>query len=80
MNRSADSVFDMAVHNPARRDDLSQLDWTKLYNSIKEELTLLRNPDPNTWGPAHCHFGHLMSGYDAGYYSYLRFVFFSSPY
>lgn len=72
---SADSVFDMAVHNPATREDLLQLDGTELYNNIKEELTLLRNPEQSKRGPAHCHFGHLMSGYDAGYFSYLRFVF-----
>lgn len=74
MTRSADSVFDMIIHNPATREHLLQLDGTKLYNSIKEGFTLLRNPDPSTWGPAHCHFGHLMSGYDAGYFAYLRFV------
>lgn len=65
----------MAVHNPATHNDLLQFDETKLYNSIKEDLTLQRNPDPTRWGPAHCHFGHLMSGYDAGYFSYLRSVF-----
>lgn len=65
----------MAVHNPPTREDLLQLDETVLYNNIKEELNLLRNPEPGTRGPAHCHFGHLMSGYDAGYFAYIRFVF-----
>jgi len=64
----------MAVHNPATHEALLQLDETGLYNTIKEELTRLRNPEPSTWGPAHCHFGHLMSGYDAGYFSYLRYI------
>lgn len=65
----------MAVHNPATREDLLQLDGMKFYNEIKEELALLRNPEPSTRGPALCHFGHLISGYDAGYFSYVRFVF-----
>jgi len=69
-----DSAFDITVHNPATHQDAVQLDETKLYNSIKEEITLLINPDPQTWGPAHCHYGHLMSGYDAGYYAYIRCV------
>jgi metallopeptidase MepB len=64
----------MVVHNPATREALLQLDGTGLYNNIKEELTLLRNPEPSTHGPAHCHFGHLMSDYDAGYFSYLRYI------
>lgn len=68
----------MSVHNPATRQNLLQLDEMELYNTIKEELTLLKNPEPSTWGPAHCHFGHLMSGYDAGYFAYLRLVLTSS--
>lgn len=51
-----------------------ELNETQLFNSLLEELTLLRNPDQETWGPGHCHYGHLMSGYDAGYYAYIRLV------
>lgn len=64
----------MAVHNPDSQSSLAGLDETELHNNKLEELTLRKNPDPSTWGPSHCHFGHLMSGYDAGYFAYLRFV------
>ncbi|KAL2281970.1 hypothetical protein FJTKL_11229 [Diaporthe vaccinii] len=78
LQQTADSVFDMIIHNPATREDILKLDGTELYNSIKEDFTLLRNPDPCTWGPAHCHFGHLISGYDAGYFSYLSAQIFAA--
>ncbi|KAG6362310.1 hypothetical protein INS49_010540 [Diaporthe citri] len=80
VQQTADSAFDMIIHNPTTREDLLQLDGTKLYSSIKEDYTLLRNPDPTTWGPAHCHFGHLMSGYDAGYFSYLSAQIFAADF
>jgi metallopeptidase MepB len=65
------ALFDMAVHDPKSHEELVQLDTPKLYNDLVEELTGLVNPDPAGRGHPHVHFGHLLHGYDAGYYSYL---------
>ncbi|ROW05247.1 hypothetical protein VSDG_00437 [Cytospora chrysosperma] len=70
----------MAVHNPLSHDEILELDATKVYNDIKEGLTMIRNPDVSTRGPAHCHFGHLMSGYDAGYFSYISAQAFAAEF
>ncbi|KAI1867328.1 uncharacterized protein JN550_007059 [Neoarthrinium moseri] len=80
LKQTADSIFDMTIHNPASHYELVQLDETELYNVLYEELTLRRNPEPSTWGPAHCHFGHLMSGYDAGYFAYLSAQVFAADF
>ncbi|KAK0620909.1 thimet oligopeptidase [Immersiella caudata] len=70
------ALFDMAVHNPESHEHLLQLDTAKLYNDLLEETAGLVNPDPTSRGHPHVHFGHLLHGYDAGYYSYLwGFVF-----
>jgi metallopeptidase MepB len=66
----------MEIHNPESHEHLLQLDTAKLYNDLLEETTGLINPDPASRGHPHVHFGHLLHGYDAGYYSYLwGFVF-----
>lgn len=80
LNQAADSTFDMAVHNPLSHDETLELDAAKVYNDIKEDLTMIRNPDVSTRGPAHCHFGHLMSGYDAGYFSYISAQAFAAEF
>ncbi|KAK7726088.1 hypothetical protein SLS53_009541, partial [Cytospora paraplurivora] len=67
----ATSIFDITVHNPISHEEILKLDAAQLYNEITEDVTMLRDPDKSTRGPAHCHFGHLMSGYDAGYFSYI---------
>jgi metallopeptidase MepB len=50
------------------------MDPTTLFNQVDEKLTLQPIPDREDRGHPHVHFGHLLSGYDAGYYSYLRYV------
>jgi metallopeptidase MepB len=60
------SLFDMAVHNPASRQALLELNEVEIFKDIFEKL--------NFWRPAdnrHVSYGHLLAGYDAGYYSYV---------
>jgi len=56
-------IFDMKMHS-----SLKEIDPTETYKDLYKELTTI-DPLPNTHFPAT--FGHLMGGYDAGYYGYL---------
>lgn len=58
----------MGVHNPSSHEDLLDLDEVKLYQDLYEQFRFYRPPEPSY---LHVRFGHLVSGYDAGYYSYL---------
>ncbi|KAI5245791.1 hypothetical protein E4T43_02926 [Aureobasidium subglaciale] len=70
LGQLADGRFDMAVHDPSSQEACAALDPTTLYTSWHERLTFLSTP-PSERGHPHADFTHLLSGYDAGYYSYL---------
>lgn len=55
------SLYDMRIHT-------HDVDPIVTWRSMYKEVTTL-DPLPNTHYP--CGFGHIMGGYDAGYYSYL---------
>ncbi|RKP18218.1 zincin [Rozella allomycis CSF55] len=62
--------YDMKLHTAKE-----SLGATKLWDELKENITLIPNPH-NTWPVAS--FGHIMGGYDAGYYGYLWSQVFSA--
>lgn len=64
----------MEVHHVKSHEDCIALDETQLYNDITTRLFLVQDPGPEDRGHGQSDFGHLMAGYDAGYYSYLRCV------
>lgn len=66
--------FDMAVHNPESHEECLNLDPAAKFNNFMEELRLLPCPDPEARGHPEANFHHLVSGMDAGYYSYLRYT------
>ncbi|KAF5624965.1 hypothetical protein F52700_9340 [Fusarium sp. NRRL 52700] len=57
--------------------ELLEMDFTKVYYDLMEKLWLVRAPEPEDQGYPHADLDHLVSGYDAGYYSYLRQVAFT---
>lgn len=64
------SMFDMAVHNPTTPEALIEMDEKEVCDSIYRKLHLSAALDVGR----HCkwvHNGHLLAGYDAGYYSYI---------
>ncbi|KAI8967622.1 hypothetical protein BDF20DRAFT_227052 [Mycotypha africana] len=64
-------IYDMTLHT----SEDENLDTSKLYNDLRKKISLVAAPE-GTYGQAA--FGHLMGGYDAGYYGYMWSKVFSS--
>lgn len=64
----------MEVHHVKSPEACIALDETQLYNDITTRLFLVQDPGPEDRGHGQSDFGHLMAGYDAGYFSYLRYA------
>ncbi|KAK3987192.1 Saccharolysin [Cladorrhinum sp. PSN332] len=75
-------LFDMTVHTPKSHDELEKLDVSKLYNDLRVEISQIKGPEalgePSNWGNGQATFGHLIGGYDAGYYGYLSSQVYST--
>ena len=68
-------IFDMRVHEPASHADVEKVDTTELFNRLRAEVVPIEGPERIglgwKWGNGEATFGHLIGGYDAGYYGYL---------
>ncbi|KAK1773930.1 zincin [Copromyces sp. CBS 386.78] len=66
------AIFDMEVHSPKSRTELENMDFSRRYNELRNELTGMKGREalgePMTHG--HGNLQHLFSEYDAGLYSY----------
>lgn len=78
-------IFDMTVHSPASHEELEELNYSILYNELREQICGLQGPQTNkatrgkkNWGHGQATFGHLIGGYDAGYYGYLSSEVYST--
>lgn len=61
-------IFDLECHMLSDTGTGSELDSAELYSRLREQISLI----PNTEGTNPVGgFGHLMGGYDVGYYGYL---------
>ncbi|GAW10800.1 hypothetical protein ANO14919_001350 [Xylariales sp. No.14919] len=75
-------IFDMTVHSPTSHEELEKLDASKLYNELRAQICGLKGPEAlgqgSIWGHGQATFGHLIGGYDAGYYGYLSSEVYSA--
>jgi metallopeptidase MepB len=61
-------IVDMTIHSYSH-DEIKSIDSGEVYSSLYKKFTGFNTlPDTNGFS----HFAHLFSGYQAGYYSYLR--------
>ncbi|KAL1857645.1 hypothetical protein VTK73DRAFT_7985 [Phialemonium thermophilum] len=75
-------LFDMTVHTPKTHEEIEAMDVSKVYNELRVQIAGIKGPEaqgePSTWGHGEATFGHLIGGYDAGYYGYLSSQVYST--
>ncbi|KAF9223776.1 zincin [Gyrodon lividus] len=64
--------FDLLVHNNSLDVDT---DYTKLWNELRQEISLVKGGE---YQPGQGTFGHIVGGYDAGYYGYTFSLVFAA--
>ena len=68
------AFFDMKMHDIPSPGILDTLEPSIEFNKLRPEVSGLGGPDGSRYdfGNGHTRWGHLMGGYDAGYYGYLE--------
>lgn len=68
------SLYDLLVHSPRSPNDLASLNLTEAFNKLQVEITGFHGgeiEDSWEWSHGEAVFRMIVSGYDAGYYSYI---------
>jgi len=75
-------IFDMTIHTPKSHAEAEAFELSKLYNDLRTQISGIKGPEalgsPSDWGNGQATFGHLIGGYDAGYYGYLSSQVYST--
>ncbi|KAK3082303.1 hypothetical protein LTS18_007859 [Coniosporium uncinatum] len=75
-------TFDMMVHEPKTHADIEKLPISETYNKLRKDISKLDGMEALgstwDWGNGQATFGHLIGGYDAGYYGYLSSQVYSA--
>ncbi|POS82793.1 putative Saccharolysin [Erysiphe pulchra] len=75
-------IYDMAIHTPKNHEEVLSFNFSELYNELRTQISGIKGPEAlgmkNDWGNGQTTFGHLIGGYDAGYYGYLSSQVYST--
>ncbi|GKZ37191.1 hypothetical protein AbraIFM66950_008614 [Aspergillus brasiliensis] len=71
LRQVAFSIFDMQIHGDRGHDISEGNGIAERYNSLLQDMTLLRGPGELNWGHGYATTQHYMWGQEANYYSYL---------
>ncbi|CAI0653540.1 unnamed protein product, partial [Colletotrichum noveboracense] len=75
-------IFDMTVHTPKSHEEIKNMEMSEVYNELRGQIAGIKGPEAqgekNNWGNGQACFGHLIGGYDAGYYGYLSSEVYST--
>ncbi|EPE25800.1 Metalloproteases (zincins), catalytic [Glarea lozoyensis ATCC 20868] len=75
-------IFDMTVHSPKSHAEAEGFELSKMYNDLRSQISGIKGPEAlglkSDWGNGQATFGHLIGGYDAGYYGYLSSQVYST--
>ncbi|PTB34860.1 uncharacterized protein TrAFT101_002296 [Trichoderma asperellum] len=69
------SYFDILVHSPATHEELEQTDLAEMFNKLQADILAMHGGeaigDGWDWSHGESVFRMIVSGYDAGYYTYV---------